>query len=146
MAQFGILILPTPSTERVLLLRAQPEAEELVELENEGGTFRADPQGVRVWNRDDCRRGKEAEGAPAHGAGGDRQRILVYGEVGGKDQEVAQAASLVEVRDERTHEAGLANAGGKREAERGKIAIERGDGREGLTDDGERSGRVGMFR
>jgi len=29
MAQFGSLIWPTPSTERVLLLRAQPEAEEL---------------------------------------------------------------------------------------------------------------------
>ena len=55
MAQFGSLIWPTLSTERVLLHRAQPEAEELVGLENEGGAFRADPQGVRVRDRDDCR-------------------------------------------------------------------------------------------
>ena len=44
MAQFGSLIWPTPSTERVLLLRAQPEAEELVGLENEGGDVRPLPQ------------------------------------------------------------------------------------------------------
>lgn len=63
MAQFGSLIWPTPSTERVLLHRAQPEAEELVGLESESGAIRADPQGVRVWDLDDCRCGEEAEGA-----------------------------------------------------------------------------------
>ena len=68
-----------------------------------------------------------------------RGQLVVDGQIGGEDEEVAEAVGQVEIADEGPHEPGLADAGGQREAERWKLPLEVGHRRE-LAADGLQGG------
>ncbi|MNX82778.1 hypothetical protein D3C86_1145160 [compost metagenome] len=59
------------------------------------------------------------------GVGGEvRDQLVVDGQVGGEDEEVADALDPVQVGDEGPHEPGLADARRQGEAERGELPLE----------------------
>ena len=69
--------------------------------------------------------------------------LVVDRQVGGEDEEVADAVRLVEVGDEGAHQPRLAHAGGQREAQRRELALEVLQRREQRLERGEQVRHVG---
>ena len=72
-------------------------------------------------------------------------QLVIDREVRGEHEKVADLFGSEQVRDERAHEPGFADAGGEREAERRKVALEVGDAREFGADHVESLSQVGVL-
>ena len=74
-----------------------------------------------------------------------RDELVVDRQVGRQDEEIVDAVRQVQVADEGAHEPRLADAGGQGEAQRRKLALKIGDGRELAADRLQHGGGIRAF-